>query len=363
MTDTVTKDDIVKGFARLGIEPVSHVIVQASLSKFGHVEGGADTVVDAMREATGKEGAVLIPAFLDAIRSDHYALRQCNPECPRTLCPSTERSYTGKIGETVRQQPDALRSCHPTHSWTGVGGDAKYLMEGHGNSPTPCGKDSPFFPLMEKDGFILQLGIGVNFTNLHTIEDVLNLPYLSAIDPPRRHATYTTSARRTQYTHAHLLEVAFREAGLLRSTQIGQSTCHALPARGIGAFLWLTALDDPWCLALRPGPDTYDPDQDAQTKISRMLAVWRRNPDVEAWRRFLEESKKTVEPVMFEPAAKPETQCPAYRGVIRGYHRCAANDIPPWEGFDQHPRFEPGVATCGQCNWPQLYGSAKGDAS
>ena len=222
MSTTVTKEDIVQGFARLGIEPISHVIVQASLSRFGHVEGGAETVVAALRESTGDEGAVLIPAFLDAIRSDHYALRECRPDCPRTLCPSNERSYTGKIGETVRQRPDALRSCHPTHSWAGIGGGASALMERHSESPTPCGKGSPFFPLMERDGFILQIGINVSFTNLHTIEDVLNVPYLSAIDPPRRHATYTTSARRTQYTHPQLLHDAIEGAGILRSTQIGQ---------------------------------------------------------------------------------------------------------------------------------------------
>ena len=27
----------------------------------------------------------------------------------------------------------------------------------------------------------------------------------------------------------------------------------------------------------------------------------------------------------------PATDCPAYRGVVRGFHRCAANDVPPWE--------------------------------
>ena len=361
MSDTVTQADIVTGLARLGIEPTCHIMVHASLSKFGHVDGGADTVVAALREAAGEAGAVVIPSFRDSIRSDYYALRQCGPECPQTLCPSTERGYTGKIGETVREQPDALRSCHPTHSWVGVGGDAAFLLEGHGRSLTPCGTDSPFFRLMQRDGIVLLLGVGVNsITNIHAVEDARNVPYLSAIDPPRRHATYTTSGRRIQYKETELLHEALTAADLPRSTRIGAATCLAFNARDLGSFLWLATEDDPWCLVLRPDPGagaraggrSYEPGEDARGKTQRMAAVWRENPDRNAWRLLLAASHAPRDPVLFAPTDTPQTQCPAYRGVVRGYHRCAANDMPPWESFDTFPADEPGVATCQHCNWP-----------
>ena len=355
MTAPVTQAAIVQGLARLGITPTCHLMVHASLSKFGYVEGGAETVVAALRQATGKAGALIAPSFRNAIREDYYPLRECEHACPQPLCTSTERGHTGKIGETVREQPDALRSCHPAFSWVGVGDDARFLLEGHGHSPTPCGHDSPFFRLLQRGGIVLLLGVGVNsFTNFHAIEDVRNVPYLSAVDPAHRHSPYTVGARRIQYKYPDLLHAALDDAGMIRSTQIGRSTCLTMRARRVASFLWMASADDPWCMALRPGRAGYEPEADAVTKTARMLEVWQNDPDTNAWQQFLEASRRPVNPVAFIPADAPATGCPAYRGVLRGYHRCAANDIPPWESFDTFGADDPGVATCQQCNWPQL---------
>jgi aminoglycoside 3-N-acetyltransferase len=353
MKEILEKDDLIAGLVVLGLAPSCRVMVHASLSSLGLVNGGASTVVTALREAAGPDGAVIIPSFRDAIRSDNYALRECRDSCPRDLCPSRERGFTGVIGETLREQDDSLRSCHPTHSWVGIGRDAKFLLEGHCKSRTPCGKDSPFFKLMERDGKILLLGVGINsITNIHAVEDARNVPYLSAIDLRNRHATYTTSGRRIQYVYPELLLAAFREAGILRMGKIGLAVCYVLSARSLGAFLWVVTEDDPWRLVLRPRGNEYEPFDDACMKTSRMVSAWKSNPDLEAWKRLLEESRRPAEPVQFKPAARPAADCPAYRGVIRGYHRCAANDVPPWEKFEDYPQFEPGVATCDDCNWP-----------
>ena len=348
----VTTAAIVQGLERLGLRPPCHLMVHASLSKFGQVADGATTVVAALRETAGADGAAIIPSFRDAIRSEHYALQQCRSNCPQTLCTSHERGYTGAIGEAVRQQPDAVRSCHPTHSWVGIGAGAAGLLDGHHVSRTPCGTESPYFRLMEQSGAILLLGVGVNsITNVHAVEDARNVPYLSAIDPPNRHATYTTSGRRIQYRFPEMLHTTLESAGILRATQIGAATCLAIDARGFGSFLWVVTEDDPWCLVLRPDGDTYEPEQDARRKTARMGEVWRRDADQDAWQQLLESSRRPREPVLFQPVATVHTDCPAYRGVVRSHHRCAANDIPPWESFDEYSFDEPGVATCGQCNW------------
>lgn len=350
--------DLVASFGKLGIRPPSRVMVHASLSALGWVEGGAQTVVAALRESVGSEGAVIIPSFRNAIRAEYYALRECQQQCPQHLCSSRERGYTGIVGEVMREQPDALRSCHPSFSWVGVGQDAEFLLEGHGKSPTPCGKDSPFFRLLERDGMILLLG-GIKvggMTNMHAIEDIRNVPYLSAFDPVHRHSPYTTSGRRLQYVYPDLLQEIFREAGLLRSAKIGASHSHVLSARAMASFLWVVTENDPWCLVLRPRGSSYDPFQDACAKAEGMIRAWKARRDDEAWKQFLEASRAVIDPVRFEPALQPETGCPAYRGFVRGYHRCAANDIPPWEKFEDYARFEPGVATCGQCNWPARAG-------
>ena len=353
MPDQVTQSQITLGLAELGAKADCHIMVHASLSRFGQVSGGAFAVVAALRETAGAGGAVIVPSFRDAIRSDHFALRECADSCPSSLCPSRESGFTGIIGETVREQSDALRSCHPTHSWVGFGAGAEFLLSGHGRSATPCGHDSPFFRLMQRDGIVLLLGVGAgSLTNLHAVEDARYVQYLSAIEPLRRHATYTTSGRRIQYKYGDLLQDACVTAGILRTRRIGAANCHLLRARDLGSFLWVVTEDDPWCLVLRPSRGAYDPEADAKLKTTRMVKVWNANRDLSAWERLLEASRRPRQPVHFAPTAEPRTGCPAYRGRVRDQHRCAANDLPPWEKFSDYPPDEPGVATCDQCNWP-----------
>ena len=87
-----------------------------------------------------------------------------------------------------------------------------------------------------------------------------------------------------------------------------------------------------------------------------MVRSWKADADEEAWQALLEKSREPREPVDFQVAENPATECPAYLCVVRDYHRCAANDVPPWEKFEDSSMFEPGVATCGQCNWPKAEG-------
>ena len=351
----IDQQDISEQLLDLGLKPSCDIMVHASLSSLGLVKGGANSVIKALSTASGSAGAVIAPSFRDSIRSNYYALQHCIDCCPQELCPSPERGYTGIIGETVRQLPGSLRSCHPTHSWVGVGQDAQYLLSGHYNSLTPCGNDSPFFRLMQKNGWILLLGVSINtLTNMHAVEDARNVPYLSAYDSIHRHATYTTSGKRIQYAYPELLLVLFKEIGILKSKKIGAGFAHILSARDLGSFLWIVTERNPWCLVLRPNADKYEPFKDACSKVEEMFVSWNNNPDRNAWNYLLEESKKKASPVNFSPADKPSKKCPAYRGMLRGYHRCAANDLPAWEKSDDYPN-EPGVATCEQCNWPELF--------
>ena len=67
--------------------------------------------------------------------------------------------------------------------------------------------------------------------NFHAVEDVLNVPYLSAIDPARRHATDTTSGRRIQYRYPELLPPMFAVVEMSRTGKIGNAICLAIKAR------------------------------------------------------------------------------------------------------------------------------------
>ena len=106
------------------------------------------------------------------------------------------------------------------------------------------------------------------------------------------------------------------------------------------------------CLVLRPGNLVYSPLDDAHAKVTGMVAAWNERPDQGQWKDFLNASLEPASPRQFEPARDPAVNCPAYQGMVRGHHRCAANDLPPWEKFEDFAG-EAGVATCGQCNWPE----------
>jgi hypothetical protein len=62
-TARVTQDRVLRGLEELGIRPGEMVYVHSSLSAFGHVDGGADAVIDALLESFGPGGTVAVPTF------------------------------------------------------------------------------------------------------------------------------------------------------------------------------------------------------------------------------------------------------------------------------------------------------------
>ena len=57
------KQKLIHDLSALGLCPGDTVIVHSSLSALGHVEGGADTVIDALKELLTEEGTLLFPAL------------------------------------------------------------------------------------------------------------------------------------------------------------------------------------------------------------------------------------------------------------------------------------------------------------
>ncbi len=90
-----------------------------------------------------------------------------------------------------------------------------------------------------------------------------------------------------------------------------------------------------------------------------MTQVWLNRPEKTAWKQLLTASHEDIVPHPFTRCERPRTDCPAYRGMVRGHPRCAANDLPPWERFEDFPPEEPGVATCDTCNWPAAAESSR----
>jgi aminoglycoside 3-N-acetyltransferase len=168
---TVDLDRIVHDLRRLGLAAGDHVLVHSSLSRIGNVEGGAPTVICALRAAVGPEGTVLFPAL-----SGRADLSPENP--PDFDARNTPAIGIGVIPETARLSPGAKRSLNPTHSVVAFGPKAAWFTMGHEQCETPCGPGSPYDKLTQVGGRILLLGCDHNSnTSLHMIEELAGVAY------------------------------------------------------------------------------------------------------------------------------------------------------------------------------------------
>lgn len=162
----VTQAMIERGLTGAGLRAGRTVVVHSSLSSFGHVEGGAGAVIDALLSVLGPEGTLCMPALT------YGPYTPANP--PPLFDPGTARTIVGRIPEVFRRRAGALRSLHPTHSVAGVGPAAAALLEGHQASQTPCGPDSPWGKLRDARAGVLMIGCGTDpMTISHGPEEML----------------------------------------------------------------------------------------------------------------------------------------------------------------------------------------------
>jgi aminoglycoside 3-N-acetyltransferase len=231
-TTTVTRQDIVRGLRQLGLLAGADVLVHTSLSSFGYVRGGEDAVIDAIIETVGPQGTVLVPTLTGS--------EELDAQNPPSFDPDSTPCWTGRIPETLRQRPGAVRSHHPTHSVAAIGARARALTRDHEFSITPCGPDSPYGRLARDGGQILLLGVthSVN-TTFHHVEEIVGVPYHMQ---PGLVAARVKSRDQVRTIHLMLhrygphrcferLEPVFRERGIQREGQIGEAHARLIDAR------------------------------------------------------------------------------------------------------------------------------------
>ncbi len=167
--DTIQR--IASDLLNRGLKRGGAVLVHSSLKSLGPVPGGPETVIRGLLEALGPEGTLLMPAL---------SYRYVNAESPYFDLRTTP-SNIGAFPEFFRVREGTLRSLNPTHSVCAVGPLAEALLGSHQRDSTPCGPNSPFRLLKEREGQILMLGCGLRpNTSMHAIEELVEPPYLFA---------------------------------------------------------------------------------------------------------------------------------------------------------------------------------------
>jgi len=170
MPTGLTKTDLVRDFAALGLVAGDIVLVHSSLSSMGFVEGGPDTVIDAMLDVLGPSGTLLMPSFQSG--GEHDLLRR---GCVFDL--RTSPSELGIITERFRLRSGVIRSINPTHCTAGIGAKADDILKDHQYCNVSVGRNSPYDKCARAGGKILLLGVshGSN-TTLHFVENTSGAP-------------------------------------------------------------------------------------------------------------------------------------------------------------------------------------------
>lgn len=171
--DVLNFEKIVTILHSIGLQQGDTVLVHASLSKMGFVEGGPKTIVDALIQVVGETGNILMPTSPNALLQLDY-IRDV-----KVFDVLQSPSKLGALTEYFRTLPGVKRSAHPTEPVCAFGHDAVYLTEGHLGELTPYTSKSPFYRVAEKGGKILYLGVTLANagTSLHLLEDAVNFKY------------------------------------------------------------------------------------------------------------------------------------------------------------------------------------------
>lgn len=228
MTEPLTKRSLADSFRRLGIRPGARLVVHSSLRSIGTVEGGAETVLDALLECIGKDGLLMAPAFT-------YNNIIYDPEATP--------GRTGVLAEVLRTRRGAVRSLHPTHSVAAIGEGAAQYCERHHEVPG-LGIDSPMDKVAKAGGGVLLLGVGhTSNSTVHVGESYARVPYLDIpFNPgwPSRISIAGALQREVNITEHPgcsrafgVIEASLRRRGAIRDGLIGKGLAQWMTGRDV----------------------------------------------------------------------------------------------------------------------------------
>lgn len=163
-----TRQTLASDLRALGVTPGDVLLVHSSLRALGWVAGAEVAVVQALRDALGPSGVLVVPAQTGG-NSDPAEWTE--PPVPETWWPRiraempaydaalTPSEGIGRIAEAVRTWPGAVRSAHPQTSFAALGPGAAELLARH-DLDCRFGARSPLAPLAAAGARVLLLGAG-----------------------------------------------------------------------------------------------------------------------------------------------------------------------------------------------------------
>jgi aminoglycoside 3-N-acetyltransferase len=234
-----TRASLAAELARLGLAPGSVVFVHSSLRSLGWVCGGPVAVVQALIDAVGPSGTIVVPTHTPEHSDPASWIHPPVPEpwwpVIRAETPAFDPRLTpshgmGVIAETVRTWPGARRSGHPAVSCAALGAEAAELTRPH-PLDFGLGDESPVGRLYRRGALVLLLGVGYDrATALHLaqyqlpgrVEVAAGAPVLE--DGRRVWREYREIDFDTEPFES--IGLAFERAGRVRVGPVGRTTAR-----------------------------------------------------------------------------------------------------------------------------------------
>jgi aminoglycoside N3'-acetyltransferase len=172
---TIGRRALVDGLHRIGLRQGQVALVHSGLRPFGNVEGGAETVVDALLEVLGPKGTLVVPTF-----TFKHEAATAAAETP-LIDPASDPSEMGAISEATRRRPDARRTTAYRHSFAAIGRRAD-LLASVDPALAPFDLRSAFGVMLALDAQVVLLGVPyARSTSHHFAEWVTEVPYRHAL--------------------------------------------------------------------------------------------------------------------------------------------------------------------------------------
>jgi len=215
----LSKEDMLLGLQKLGVEEKMDIAVHSSLSSLSYVNGGAKTVIDAFKQAVGEEGSIFMPALrlshdlpLDANDKQNGLIRKI-----RVLSDDEPRSAMGIIADTFRLMPGTLvgEGVFAASAWGNHAKEIKHMFQ----------------YLIENDGKAVMIGVDIySLTAMHHVEKYLPKDISVMMKSPKLDEIYNpnqlfvedgSTPVKAWYT---IQDMAY-EKGYIRNGMIGDSKC------------------------------------------------------------------------------------------------------------------------------------------
>jgi aminoglycoside 3-N-acetyltransferase len=220
----MSKQQVVEQFRALGVRQGGVLLVHTSFRAVRPIEGGPDGLIDALEQAVGSEGTLVMPSWTGS--DEDIFDPAATPASPNL----------GIVAETFWRRPNTHRGGHP-FAFAASGQHASAVTRDPLPLP-PHAPESPVGRVYELDGQVLLLGVGHDAnTTVHLAEILSRVPYRVP-----KHITIESGGRPVRVDYQEndhccqrfaLLDEWLRTRGLQSEGPVGHAHARLMRARDV----------------------------------------------------------------------------------------------------------------------------------